>query len=171
MKTWQQWKKSLFDKKLQVWQMVTSVTINKKCDKRWPFCKVWPTWHVWWKNLSLAKIGSEKLSSKIRDWIRFVMLSKAYQKSSDLKFKFYSDLFYSEILRTLPWSLVFDTPIFQILAPCLNFEGAKNIYVLSPYLGLWRTLEVPDWVWHLDLDMDRVTGLWYINDWNFGSLT
>merc|ERR1711954_339478 len=95
------------------------------------------------------------------------MLSKAYQKSSDLKSKFYSDLFYSKILRTLPWSLVFDTPIFQILAPCLNFEGAKNIYVLSPYLGLWRTLEVPDWVWHLDLDMDMDTSLWYTYAPNF----
>ena len=28
------------------------------------------------------------------------------------------------------WSLVFDTPMFQILALYLDFEGAKNIHVL-----------------------------------------
>ena len=28
------------------------------------------------------------------------------------------------------WSLVFDTPMIQILALCLDFEGAKNIHVL-----------------------------------------
>ena len=49
------------------------------------------------------------------------------QRSSDL---FDSDLFNSEKLRILPWSLVFDTPIFQILAFYLDFEGAKNLHVL-----------------------------------------
>ena len=44
------------------------------------------------------------------------------------------------------WSLVFDTPMFQILALYLDLEGAKNIHVLlDPDFGLWRTLEVPDW--------------------------
>ena len=51
------------------------------------------------KKLSLAKIGSEKLSSKIL--LRFVLLRKAYQlglaqRSSAFKFNHYSDLFYSE---------------------------------------------------------------------------
>ena len=43
------------------------------------------------------------------------------------------------------WSLVFNTPMFQILALYLDFEGAKNIHVLlDPDLGLWRMLKVPD---------------------------
>ena len=36
-------------------------------------------------------------------------------------------------------------------------------------LGLSRTLEIPDLVWHLDLDLDMVTGLLYNHDPNFGS--
>ena len=28
-------------------------------------------------------------------------------------------------------------------------------------MGLWRTLEVPDWGLHPDIDLDMVTGLWY----------
>ena len=42
----------------------------------------------------------------------------------------------------------------------------------SPYLGLWRTQEwVLAGVWHLDLNLDMVTGLWYTHDPNFGSLS
>ena len=40
---------------------------------------------------------------------------------------------------------------------------------LSPHLGLWRMLEVPQWVWHLYLDLDMVTCLWYTHAPNFGS--
>ena len=123
------------------------------------------------------------------------------------------------------WSLVFDTPMFQILAVCLDFEGTKKINVievliwgfggcwrlltegwhlyfdldmvtglsythvsnfcspswfwrckeqpcpLSPHLGLWRLLEVPDWGWHLDLALDMVTDLWYTTDPNFSFLS
>merc|ERR1711954_89520 len=42
------------------------------------------------------------------------------------------------------WSLVFDTTMIQILALYLDFKYAKSIHGLSPYLGLLRTLEVPD---------------------------
>ena len=42
----------------------------------------------------------------------------------------------------------------------LNFEGAKNIHVLKVLIwgfgGLWGFLTG---VWHLDLDLDMVTGL------------
>ena len=46
------------------------------------------------------------------------------------------------------WSLVFDTPIILILALYLDFD-----------LGFWRTLEVPDWDFHPDIDWDMVTGI------------
>ena len=52
-----------------------------------------------YNKLSLAKISSEKLSSKIG--LRFVLLRKAYplelaQRNSAFKFNHYSDLFYLE---------------------------------------------------------------------------
>ena len=55
--------------------------------------------------------------------------------------------------------MVFDKPMFQILALYLDFEGAKNFHVLSVLIwgfgGGWRFLTG---VWHLDLDFDMVTG-------------
>ena len=69
------------------------------------------------------------------------------------------------------WSLVFATPIFRILALCLDFEGAKDIYVLNVLIwglcGGWRFLTG---VWHLDLDVDRITRLCYIYIPNFSSI-
>ena len=41
---------------------------------------------------------------------------------------------------------------------------------LSCDSGFQRTLEVPGLVWHLDLDLDMITGLWYTQAPNFGSL-
>ena len=43
------------------------------------------------------------------------------------------------------WLLVFDTPMFQIFTPYLDCEG-KEVHPchLSPDLGLWRRLDVPD---------------------------
>ena len=42
------------------------------------------------------------------------------------------------------WSLVFDTPMFQILALYLDFEGAKNIHVIKAlsldFRVCWRFL-------------------------------
>ena len=62
--------------------------------------------------------------------------------------------------------MVFDTPMILNMALYLYFEGAKNIYVLSsPDMGFgecwgfgggWMILT---WVWHLELDLDMVTGL------------
>ena len=56
--------------------------------------------------------------------------------------------------------LVFDTPMIRILALYLDFEGAKNIHVLYVLIwgfgGCWRFLTG---IWHLDLDLDMVTGL------------
>ena len=48
--------------------------------------------------------------------------------------------------------MVFERPLFQILAPYLDFEGAKNIHVLLVLIlgfeGCWRLLIG---VWHLIL--------------------
>ena len=50
--------------------------------------------------------------------------------------------------------------MFQILALYLDFEDAKNIHVLqviiSGFGGRWRFMTG---VWHLDLNLDMVTGL------------
>ena len=58
------------------------------------------------------------------------------------------------------WSVVFDSAMIQILALYLEFEGAKNIHVLYVIIiwgfgGCWRFLTG---VWHLDLDLNMVTG-------------
>ena len=70
------------------------------------------------------------------------------------------------------WWLVFNTPIFQILALYLDFEGAKNIHVLQVFIwgfgGCWKFLT---WVCHLELALDMVTGLWYTYIPNFGPLS
>ena len=70
------------------------------------------------------------------------------------------------------WSLAFDIPLIWILALYLYFEGAKNIYVLQVLIwdfgGCWRLLTG---VWHLDLDLNMFTDLWYPNIPNFGSLS
>ena len=70
------------------------------------------------------------------------------------------------------WSLILDTPMFQILALYLDFEGAKNIHVLlDPDLGFrwcWRLLIG---VWHLDFELDMVNEFWYTQVPNCGSLS
>ena len=62
--------------------------------------------------------------------------------------------------------------MIPILALYLDFECAKNINVLQVLIwgfgGGWRFLTR---VWHLDLDLDMVTGLYYTNNSNFGSLS
>ena len=59
------------------------------------------------------------------------------------------------------WSVVFDTSMIQIPALYLDFEGAKNIHFLWVLIwgfgGCWRFLTG---VWHLDLDLNIVTGHW-----------
>ena len=64
------------------------------------------------------------------------------------------------LILILIWSLVFDTPIFRVLALYLYFEGAKNIHVLEiliwGFCGGWRFLTR---IWRLDLDLEIVTRL------------
>ena len=43
----------------------------------------------------------------------------------------------------LMWSLVFERPVCQILAPHIDFEEPP--WPLSPDFGLWRRLKVSDW--------------------------
>ena len=70
------------------------------------------------------------------------------------------------------WSLVFDIPMIRILALYLDFEGAKNIHILEVLIwgfgGRWTFLTG---VWHPDIDLDMVTGLWYTHIPSFGSLS
>ena len=56
------------------------------------------------------------------------------------------------------WSLVFDTPMIQILALYLDFEYAKNILIWGVG-GCWRFLTG---VWHLDLDLESLKNLAWI---------
>ena len=56
------------------------------------------------------------------------------------------------------WSLVFGTSMIQILALYLDFKGAKNIHVLI--WGFSGACGFLTGVWHLDIDLDMVTGLW-----------
>ena len=62
--------------------------------------------------------------------------------------------------------------MIKILALYLDFEGAKNIHVLQVLIwdigGCWRFLTG---VWHPDIDLDMVTGLWYTHILNLGSLS
>ena len=68
-------------------------------------------------------------------------------------------------------SLVFDTPMFQILALYINIEGAKNIHVIWVLTcGLWGHGGFLTRVWQDDLDQDMGTGLWCTLDPNFGCL-
>ena len=71
----------------------------------------------------------------------------------------------------LIWSLVFDTPMCQIYALYIDFEGAKIINVLLVLIwGFGGCCRFLTWVWHLDLDFDMVPGLLYTYIPNFGSL-
>ena len=78
------------------------------------------------------------------------------------------------VILTLIWigSLVFDTPKFKILGLYLDFESAKTTHVLQVSIwgfgGCWSFLTG---VWHLDHDLDMITGLWYTHDPSFGSLS
>ena len=69
------------------------------------------------------------------------------------------------------WSVLFDIPMFKIVVLYLDTEGEKNSHVLSVLIwgfgGHWRFLTG---VWHFDLDLDVVTGLWYTHIMTFGPL-
>ena len=47
----------------------------------------------------------------------------------------------------------------------------EHLSPLSPYLGLWRMLKVPDWGLASWSCLDKVTGLWYTHIPNIGSLS
>ena len=70
------------------------------------------------------------------------------------------------------WSLVFDLPMFWILALHFDFEGAKIIHALQVLIwgsgGYWRFLT---WVWYHDLDLHMLNFLWWSHDLNLGSLS
>ena len=62
--------------------------------------------------------------------------------------------------------------MFQILTLYLNFEGAKNFHVLSVLIwGFSGGCGFLTWVWHLDIDFDMVSGLWFTHILIFGSLS
>ena len=53
-------------------------------------------------------------------------------------------------------------PKFQFLTFYLDCEGTNNIYVLYvPILGFGGHWKLLNRVWHLDMHLDVVTGLWY----------
>ena len=59
-----------------------------------------------------------------------------------------------------------------MLALYLDFEWIKNIHVLQFRIwGFWGCFRFLTGVLHLDLDLDMVTGLWYTQILNFGSLS
>ena len=66
------------------------------------------------------------------------------------------------------WSLVFGTS-FLNFSLYIDFEGARNIHVLKVLIlgfgGFWQFLTR---VWHLGLDLDMVSVLWYTYVLNFG---
>ena len=62
--------------------------------------------------------------------------------------------------------------MIQILAPYLDFEGAKNINVLQVIIwGFGGHRRLLTGVWYLYLDLDMVAGLRYTYVLNFGSLS
>ena len=67
--------------------------------------------------------------------------------------------------------MIFGTPLFEILAFYLDFEGAKNIHVLQVVLwgfgGCWRFMTG---VLHPHIDLDMVSDLLYSIIQNFGSI-
>ena len=73
--------------------------------------------------------------------------------------------------RIWMWSLVFDTPMIQTWALNLDLESAKTIHVFWNLIwgfgGHWGFLTE---VWHLDFDLDMVTGFWSSHVPNFGSV-
>ncbi len=70
------------------------------------------------------------------------------------------------------WSLVFSRPMFRILALYLDFEGAKTIYVLEVLIrGFWGWWRFLTGVWHLEIDLEMVTGLWNIHGPSLGYLS
>ena len=119
------------------------------------------TW-TWSLDLDLNIIKMQKTSRSFKSW--FGALEDGGGKW--LKLSIWILIF------ILIQSLIFDRPMFWIVALYLDLEGAKNIHVLKVLIwgfgGCWRFLTR---VWHFDLDLDMITGLWYTHDPNSGSLS
>ena len=43
------------------------------------------------------------------------------------------------------WSMIFETPLFKILALYLEIKVKRTSMSFKSWFGTWRTLEVPDW--------------------------
>ena len=99
--------------------------------------------------LSLAKIGSKKLSSKI--WLRFVLLRKAFQlglaqRSSAFKINHYSDLFYSGKIWSKFWTSIL---IMKVQRTFMSFKSSFG--ALEDAGGSWLGfgILIMIWIWSL----------------------
>ena len=90
------------------------------------------------KNIQVLKVLNEALENARGSWLGF-----------------------NNLIFIFIWSLVFGTPIFQILALYFDFKGAKNIHVLKFLIwGFGGCYRLPTGVWDLEFDLNIVTGLW-----------
>ena len=127
-------------------------------------------------------IASDQVSWKL-SFIRWlVCLRLAQQSSVFIKHLFCFSLGFGISILIWIWSLVFAKSIIWILTLSWFWRCKEYPSPLNPDLGLWRMLEVPDWgfggrwrflagVWHLDLDLDMITGIWYNQGLKIGSLS
>ena len=125
----------------------------------------------WFGHWSLIQPWTKfRLSILILKVQRTSMCSKSWFRA--LKDTYGSWLGFGILILIWIWLLGFETPMFQILTPSLDFEGAKNInvvYVLIlGFLGRWTLVTG---VWHLYFDLDFFSGLWYTSITNFGPLS
>ena len=73
------------------------------------------------------------------------------------------------LILTWIWSLIFDRPMFWIVALYCDLEGTINIHVKSwGFGGHWRFLTE---IFHPDIDWHMVTGMWFTQIPNFVSLS
>ena len=142
-----------------------------------------------WRMLEILDWGLASWSSFVYDWWSFIHLNSEFWLSililkvqrTSMSFKSWygalvgaggSWLGFGNWVFIWIWSLVFFTPLIQILFLYVDFKGAKNIYVLKVLIWsfgrCWRFLAG---VWHHDLHWCMVSGLWYTHDTNFDSLS
>ena len=129
-----------------------------------------------WRMLEVPDWGFESSSwvgyghwSLIYSWSKFwfsILILKGQRTSISYKSSF-GALEFVILMLILIWSMFLDSPMIWILVLYLDFEVAKNINILWVlgwgFGGGWRWLTG---VWHLDLDLDMVTGVWYNHDTN-----